>query len=238
MEWLKLIGILIIILGFLFKFDTIAVILVAALITGLVSGLYFTEVLSILGKAFVDNRLVTLFMLTLPMVGLIERFGLKQQASKLISNVKRVTAGRLLTLYLIIREIAGIASIRVGGHPQFVRPLINPMVQGALRTRYNLTDATIDAKDIEKLKAEASAMENYGNFFGQNLFVGAAGVLLMVGTFSSLHIKVNASDLVLASIPVAVITLLLIWIKNMMLDRYFNKKYGRNEVKTHESNNN
>ena len=90
-------------------------------------------------------------------------------------------------------------------------------------------------KDIEKLKAEASAMENYGNFFGQNLFVGAAGVLLMVGTFSSLHIKVNAIDLVLASIPVAVITLLLIWIKNMMLDRYFNKKYGRNEVKTHES---
>lgn len=81
-------------------------------------------------------------------------------------------------------------------------------------------------------------MENYGNFFGQNLFVGAAGVLLMVGTFSSLHIKVNAIDLVLASIPVAVITLLLIWIKNMMLDRYFNKKYGRNEVKTHESNNN
>ena len=48
------------------------------------------------------------------------------------------------------------------------------MVQGALRTRYNLTDKDIDEKDIEKLKAEASAMENYGNFFGQNLFVGAA----------------------------------------------------------------
>ena len=58
------------------------------------------------------------------------------------------------------------------------------MVQGALRTRYNLTDKDIDEKDIEKLKAEASAMENYGNFFGQNLFVGAAGVLLMVGTFN------------------------------------------------------
>lgn len=40
-------------------------------------------------------------------------------------------------------------------------------------------------------------MENYGNFFGQNLFVGAAGVLLMVGTFQSLDIKVNAMSLVL-----------------------------------------
>ena len=179
------------------------------------------EVLSTLGKAFVDQRLVTLFMLTLPMVGLIERFGLKQQASKLISNVKKITTGRLLTLYLIIREI-GVASIRIGGHPQFVRPLINPMVQGALRTRYNLTDKDIDEKDIEKLKAEASAMENYGNFFGQNLFVGV-GVLLMVGTFQSLDIKVNAMSLVLASIPVAIITLILVWIKNILLDRYFNK---------------
>ena len=172
MEWIKLIGILIIIIGFILKFDTIAIIVIAV-VTGLVAGMDIVEVLSTLGKAFVDQRLVTLFMLTLPMVGLIERFGLKQQASKLISNVKKITTGRLLTLYLIIREI-GVASIRIGGHPQFVRPLINPMVQGALRTRYNLTDKDIDEKDIEKLKAEASAMENYGNFFGQNLFVGAA----------------------------------------------------------------
>ncbi|PTK87412.1 DUF969 domain-containing protein [Staphylococcus haemolyticus] len=234
MEWIKLIGILIIIIGFILKFDTIAIILIAAVVTGLVAGMDIVEVLSTLGKAFVDQRLVTLFMLTLPMVGLIERFGLKQQASKLISNVKKITTGRLLTLYLIIREIAGVASIRIGGHPQFVRPLINPMVQGALRTRYNLTDKDIDEKDIEKLKAEASAMENYGNFFGQNLFVGAAGVLLMVGTFQSLDIKVNAMSLVLASIPVAIITLILVWIKNILLDRYFNKKYGNKEVKNHE----
>ena len=106
MEWIKLIGILIIIIGFILKFDTIAIILIAAVVTGLVAGMDIVEVLSTLGKAFVDQRLVTLFMLTLPMVGLIERFGLKQQASKLISNVKKITTGRLLTLYLIIREIA------------------------------------------------------------------------------------------------------------------------------------
>ena len=106
MEWIKLIGILIIIIGFILKFDTIAIILIATVVTGLVAGMDIVEVLSTLGKAFVDQRLVTLFMLTLPMVGLIERFGLKQQASKLISNVKKITTGRLLTLYLIIREIA------------------------------------------------------------------------------------------------------------------------------------
>ena len=89
MEWIKLIGILIIIIGFILKFDTIAIILIAAVVTGLVAGMDIVEVLSTLGKAFVDQRLVTLFMLTLPMVGLIERFGLKQQASKLLVTLRK-----------------------------------------------------------------------------------------------------------------------------------------------------
>ncbi|AID41930.1 DUF969 domain-containing protein [Staphylococcus xylosus] len=234
MEWLKLIGILIIILGFLFKIDTIAVILIAAVVTGIVSGLDFYSILETLGKAFVDNRLVTLFILTLPMVGLIERFGLKKQASNMIGKVKRVTSGRLMTIYLLIREIAGVASIRIGGHPQFVRPLINPMVQGALKTRYNLKDDEVDESDIEKIKAQTSAMENYGNFFGQNLFVGAAGVLLMVGTFQSLGIKVDAIELVLASVPIALIVLVLVWLNNIRFDKYLDKKYDSKQVKRDE----
>lgn len=234
MEWLKLIGIIIIILGFLLKIDTIAVILIAAVVTGLVSGLDLYAILDTLGKAFVDNRLVTLFILTLPMVGLIERFGLKKQASNMIGKVKQVTSGRLLTIYLIIRELAGVASIRIGGHPQFVRPLINPMVQGALRTRYNLNETEIDAKDIEKIKAQASAMENYGNFFGQNLFVGAAGILLMVGTFQSLGIKVDAVQLVLASVPISIIVFLIVWINNIRFDKYLDKKYGTKRVNKDE----
>lgn len=234
MEWLKLIGIIIIILGFLLKIDTIAVILIAAVVTGLVSGLDLYAILDTLGKAFVDNRLVTLFILTLPMVGLIERFGLKKQASNMIGKVKQVNSGRSLTIYLIIRELAGVASIRIGGHPQFVRPLINPMVQGALRTRYNLNETEIDAKDIEKIKAQASAMENYGNFFGQNLFVGAAGILLMVGTFQSLGIKVDAVQLVLASVPISIIVFLIVWINNIRFDKYLDKKYGTKRVNKDE----
>lgn len=229
MEWLKLIGILVIIIGFLLKFDTIAVILAAAIVTGLVSGMHFFEILDVLGKAFIDNRLVSLFLLTLPMVGLIERFGLKKQSTVLIGKIKSMTSGRLLSLYLLIRELAGLASIRIGGHPQFVRPLINPMVQGALATKFRLKPDQIDKKDVEKIKAEASAMENYGNFFGQNLFVGAAGVLLMVGTFNSLDIKVNAVNLAIASVPIAIITLIIVAIKNIMLDRYLARKYQHKE---------
>ncbi len=60
-----------------------------------------------LGEAFVNNRLVTLFLLTLPMVGLSERFGLKQQAVILIEKIKGLTPGKFLSLYLFIRELAG-----------------------------------------------------------------------------------------------------------------------------------
>ena len=50
MEWIKLIGI-IIILGFILKFDTIATVVVAGLVTALVSGISFIEFLTILEKA-------------------------------------------------------------------------------------------------------------------------------------------------------------------------------------------
>lgn len=133
MEWLKLIGIVIIVLGFYFKWDTIGTVLIAAVATGLVSNMGLIEILDTLGKAFVDNRMVSLFILTLPMVGMVERFGLKTQATRLINKVQGVTSGRIMSIYLLIREIAGLASIRIGGHPQFVRPLMNPMVQAAAK---------------------------------------------------------------------------------------------------------
>ena len=39
MEWIKLIGILVILVGFLLKLDTIAVVIVAGFVTALVSGI-------------------------------------------------------------------------------------------------------------------------------------------------------------------------------------------------------
>ena len=107
MEWIKLIGILVILVGFLLKLDTIAVVIVAGFVTALVSGISVVDFLTMLGEAFVNNRLVTLFLLTLPMVGLSERFGLKQQAVILIEKIKGLTPGKFLSLYLFIRELAG-----------------------------------------------------------------------------------------------------------------------------------
>ncbi|HEC2148004.1 TPA: DUF969 domain-containing protein [Staphylococcus delphini] len=234
MEWLKLIGILIIVLGFYFKWDTIGTVLIAAIVTGLVSHMDMMTILETLGKAFVDNRMVSLFILTLPMVGMIERFGLKTQATRLINRIQGITSGRIMSVYLFIREVAGLASIRIGGHPQFVRPLMNPMVQAAAKAKFK---QKIEPVDEEKLKAHIAAMENYGNFFGQNLFVGASGVLLIVATFQSLRMEVKAVEIALYSAPIAIVVLIIGVIQNVLFDRKMNRKYGEKGVTQDASSN-
>lgn len=223
MEYLPLIGILIIVIGFVLKVDTIAVVIIAGLITGLVSGLSFIEVLALLGQGFTDNRLVTLFVLTLAMIGLSERYGLKDQAIYLINRIKGLTVGRFLSLYVFIREVSGLFSLRLGGHPQFVRPLIEPMAQASVVANYE----EVDDKTKERIKAQAAAMENIGNFYAQNTFAGAAGTLLIAGTLESLGYNAPAAQIAVASLVVAVIALLLSFVYNVWFDRQLSKKHKK-----------
>jgi uncharacterized membrane protein len=96
---LKLIGVLIIVIGFIRKYDTIAVVLVAGITTGLVSGLGFGEILGIIGSSFIKTRYMSIFLLTLPVIGILERNGLREKAADLISKMKSATAGKVLSSY-------------------------------------------------------------------------------------------------------------------------------------------
>ncbi len=223
MDYLPLIGILIIVVGFALKINTIAVVIVAGIVTGLISGLSFTGVLALLGEGFVNNRLVTLFIMTLTMIGLSERYGLKEQAIRLINNLKGLTVGRFLSLYLFIREVSGAFSLRLGGHPQFIRPLVEPMAQAAAVAKYG----ELSEEDEERIKAQASAMENMGNFYAQNTFVGASGTLLIAGTLDSLGYDAPAARIALASFAVAGIALVLGIIYNIWFDKQLDRRYGK-----------
>ena len=61
MEWIKLIGIVIIVVGFIYKLDTIATVVLASLVTALVSGVSLVEFLEILGREFSNQRVLTIF---------------------------------------------------------------------------------------------------------------------------------------------------------------------------------
>ncbi len=220
---IKLIGILIIIVGSLLKLDTIAVVLTAGIVTGLVGGLSFGEVLETLGEAFITNRYMTIFFITLPIIGLLEKYGLKERAAYLISNIKAATTGKILSIYMVIRTLASALSLRIGGHVEFIRPLIYPMAEGAAVNKYG----EIPEEEVENIKALSSATENFANFYGQNVFIAAGGVLLIVGTLNELGIDVTEKDVSRAAIPIALITIVLVVIRSMLYDRKLEKKMKR-----------
>src|ERR1700754_4728621 len=98
-ELSKLSGIAIVVVGLALRLRTTLVVVTAALITGLAAGLplFSNEglfqglplltrpvvdgtppegIINMLGRAFAEYRYVTLFIITLPAIGLAERFGL------------------------------------------------------------------------------------------------------------------------------------------------------------------
>lgn len=222
---IKLIGILIIVIGFMWKKDTIAVVVIAGITTGLVSGIPFNKVVEILGRAFVENRYMSIFIISLPVIGLLERYGLKERAAYLIGKIESVTVGKLTSLYLVIRTVAAMFGIRLGGHVQFIRPLILPMAQGAAETRYK----KLEKDDLETIKGLEASVENYGNFFGQNFFVASGGVLLIVGVLKELNYSVEAVEIAKASLPIAIIIMIIGSIQFFYYDRKLDKKYNINK---------
>ena len=81
---LVLLGIVIVVVGFLVRLNPLLVVTAAALATGLLGGMDFVGVVSALGRAFNDARLVSLAWLILPLIGLLERAGLQERARVLV----------------------------------------------------------------------------------------------------------------------------------------------------------
>lgn len=223
MELLKLIGVLVVILGFALKRDTIATVVVAGVVTGLVAGMTPMEILDVLGNSFITQRTATLFVLTLPVIGISERYGLKEKAVDFIRGIKGATTGKILSIYQTIRAAAAAFSVRLGGHPQFIRPLINPMAQAAAIANFG----EINEETEDKIKGASAASENYGNFFAQNVFMGASGTLLIASTMAEQgYGQVTALNVAMWSIPVAVISVLLGILKNYLFDRKLKATLG------------
>ncbi|MBI1760652.1 MAG: DUF969 domain-containing protein [Acidobacteria bacterium] len=235
---LKLIGVLIVIIGLLLHLRTTLVVAVAALATGLLAGLPLlssegiwqgvplltkagqTGIINLLGKAFADNRLMTLFIITLPAIGLSERFGLQEQAAALIRRVSAATVGRLLFVYQLFRVVQGALGIRLNGHPSFVRPLVFPMAVGAAQqAKGELPEQALPEPVGETIKAATAASENYGNFYGQNLSVVQAGVLLVYGVMKSQGYEVSLWSLVFYTMPIVAASLLLSAVQFALLDK-------------------
>jgi uncharacterized membrane protein len=213
---LPLIGVILVIIGFACRFNPLMVVTVAGIATGLAVGMEPMKLLSTMGDAFVRNRYLSLFVLTLPIVGQLERFGLKEHAQQLIGRIKLATAGRLLVLYLLIREVCATFGLTaIGGHAQMVRPLIAPMAEAAAEIgRSPLPDAL-----RYRIRAFAASSDNVGVFFGEDIFIAFGAVLLIKGTLAENGITLEPLDIALWGIPTAIAAFLIHATRLLLLDR-------------------
>lgn len=213
---IKLIGILVVAVGFAFRFNTLLVVLAAGIVTGLVAGMSFHEIMTVFGRYFVENRYMTMpVVLMVPVIGLLERHGLQERAETLIRRAAGATAGRVLVLYCAVRQISIALGVNIGGHAGAVRPLVAPMAEGAARAQHGeLSESTVEA-----IRAHAAAAENIGNFFGEDIFIAVGAILLMKGFFDAQKIEVSVWAMALWGIPTAVVAFGVMWWRARALDR-------------------
>ncbi len=217
---LKLLGVLIIIVGFALKLNNITTIILAALVTALAGGLGLEGLLSTLGTAFIANRSMCIFIIVMLLTGTLERNGLKHAAADLISRIKNSTAGLVIAAYGVMRIILAAFNVGLGGAAGFVRPVITPMSVGTVKEKPH-------EEHVEAIKGMGAAMENIAWFFGQVLFVGGSGALLVQSTLAQLGYEVSLLDLARVEIPVAIFAMVVTIVYDLRLDKRLRRKcYG------------
>jgi len=117
MDYLVLLGIVIVIVGFALKLDSILIIFAAAIVTALVGGIGVDGFLTTLGESFVSNRSMAVFIIILLVVGTLERNGLKDAAAALIGKAKNATPGIIIALYGVMRVAFAATSTSAGSEP-------------------------------------------------------------------------------------------------------------------------
>lgn len=196
-----LIGVLAVVLGFALRLNPALVVVGAGFITGLTAGISPLDVLDLIGKAFTEKRFLLLFLITLPVIGLLERHGLKEHTQAWIARLRGATMSRLLTLYLLLRQIlSALGLTSVGGHPQTVRPLVAPMAEGAAEAAHG----ALPQEERERIRAMAAGTDNVGLFFGEDIFIAFGAVLLIQAFFADHGRQLDPLHIALWGIPTAV----------------------------------
>ena len=213
---LPLFGVLIVIVGFVLRFNPLLVVTVAGIATGLIAGKSLVDVVGMLGHAFVENRYVAIVWLLLPVIGTLERAGLRERAQTIIASFHAATAGRVLLFYLALRQVTcALGLVSLGGHAQMVRPLVAPMAEGAAAAR--LGPLTTGMR--HRIRAFAASADNVGFFFGEDIFIAIGSILLMKGFMEQNGIRIEPIQLALWSIPTAIAALLIHGARLLRLDR-------------------
>ena len=212
-----LLAVAVVVVGFALRFNSMLVVTVSGIVAGLIAGLSPVRIVEAFGNGFAGSRSVTVFIVVLPVIGLIERYGLQDQARRLIGRLHALTTGRLLATYLLIRQAtAALGLTAVGGPAQAVRPIVAPMSEAAAERQHGrLTDPM-----REKVRSHAAAADTVGLFFGEDIFVAVGSILLITGFVdTTYHLRLEAIQIALWAIPTAICAFVIHGFRALRLDR-------------------
>jgi uncharacterized membrane protein len=201
MNYWPLLGIAVIVIGFALRFNAVPVVVCAALVSGLLAGMHWPQLLALLGKSFIASRMLLLFVLTLPAIGLLEHAGLREHAQQWMGQLRGLTLARLLIGYLLLRQLLAMLGLTgVAGAAQTVRPLLAPMGEAAAEKIH----PGLSIADRDEVRAVAAATDNIGRFFGEDVFIALGAVLLIQGFYAQHGIELTPLSIALWALPTAI----------------------------------
>ena len=218
---LTLIGIVIVVAGFLLRLNPLLVVTCAGIATGLASGLGLADVIAAFGKAFTESRFIAIVWLVVPVIGLLERAGLKERARATIAAIPAATTGRVLMIYFAIRQVtASLGLTSLGGHAQMVRPLVAPMAEAAAENRFGALPQRIR----DRIRAHSAGVDNIAVFFGEDIFIAIGSILLIKGFLDQSGVHVEPAHLALWAVPTAIAAFVIHFARLLLLDRWLRRE--------------
>jgi len=201
MNYWPLLGVGVVVAGFVMRRNPALVVVIAGIVSALAAKMGPADLLAVLGKSFVENRTLLLVVLTLPVIGLLERHGLRERARTWIDGFRGLTLTRFLASYLALRQVLSMLGLTtVAGHAQTVRPLVAPMSEAAAERSVD----TLDDAQRQRVRALAAATDNIGLFFGEDVFIALGAVLLIQGFYAQNGITLEPITIALWALPTAV----------------------------------
>lgn len=221
---LTLLGVAVVVVGFIIRLNPLLVIAASALVTGLAAGFDPLTIVAAFGKAFNDSRYVSVIWLVLPVIGLLEHYGLQERARLLIAQLRGITVGRLLLIYFIVRQVsASLGLTSLGGQAQMVRPLIAPMAEAAAEKE----NAALSEAGRMRVRAWAAATDNIAVFFGEDVFIAIGSILLIKGFMAESGMDVQPFALSVWAIPTAVLAFAIHAVRVLLFDRALKRNAAR-----------
>lgn len=223
MDYLLLSVIPLIIIGFIAKINPFFVVTFAAVYAGIIADGNIYKTISDIGKTFADNRYVGIVWLILPLLGILERYGLKKQAENIVSKFRTATTGKILIAYFTFRQItAALGLLSLGGQARTVRPLVAPMAEAAAKVKYK----NLQHEDIQKIRAHSAASDNIAVFFGEDIFIAVHSILLIIAFYDGYGINLKPIELSMWAIPTAIVAYIVHCSRIYIFNKKLDMKYG------------